>query len=76
MPIRPRMVTSPGRIQAPSPTPVGTDVHVLRRLNPQLIRDVTPPREIYGVRIPVGGGARVVEALARRVGTTAQRADD
>lgn len=51
------------------------DVKVLRDLNPHLSRGVTPPDEIYGVRIPVGGGGQVVAALSgvRRLG---DRADD
>lgn len=40
------------------------DVDVLRDLNPHLIRGVTPPDEIYGVRIPLGGAQTVVDALA------------
>lgn len=39
---------------------------VLRDLNPHLIRGVTPPDEMYGVRLPVGGGSAVVDALAKR----------
>lgn len=52
------------------------DVNVkrLRNLNPHLIRGVTPPGEMYGVRIPVGGGAIVVRAMARVL--PARRADD
>ncbi len=42
------------------------DLRVIRNLNPHLIRGVTPPGEIYGVRIPVGRGESVVEALAGR----------
>ena len=33
-------------------------------LNPQLIRQATPPGEIYPLRVPVGMGRRVVAALA------------
>ena len=36
---------------------------VLAWLNPHLVRGVTPPREIFAVRVPVGSGARVVGAL-------------
>ncbi|HSG50020.1 MAG TPA: hypothetical protein VLA43_19505, partial [Longimicrobiales bacterium] len=43
---------------------LGEDVGVLRDLNPHLVRGVTPPNEIYGVRIPVGGSHEVVAALA------------
>jgi len=42
-------------------------VSILRNLNPHLIRGVTPPGEIYGVRVPVGEGAVVVaSSMARR----------
>jgi membrane-bound lytic murein transglycosylase D len=36
----------------------------LRALNPHLIRGMTPPDEIYGVRIPVGLSADAVSGLA------------
>jgi membrane-bound lytic murein transglycosylase D len=36
----------------------------LRALNPHLIRGMTPPGEIYGVRVPVGLGAVAVQELA------------
>jgi membrane-bound lytic murein transglycosylase D len=39
-------------------------VETLHGLNPHLTRWVTPPFEIYGVRIPIGGGATVVDAHA------------
>ena len=41
------------------------DIHpdVLRDLNPHLTRQVTPPGEIYGVRVPVGLSPQVVMAL-------------
>ena len=38
-------------------------VEILHALNPHLTRWVTPPSEIYGVRIPVGGSATVVDGL-------------
>jgi len=38
---------------------------LLRGLNPQLIRGVTPPGETYGVRVPVGRSPQVVAALGR-----------
>jgi len=50
------------------------DDATLRELNPHLTRGVTPPGEIYGVRIPVGGSAAVVNALAGTL--PARRADD
>ena len=33
-------------------------------LNPQLIRQATPPGEVYPLRVPVGMGSQVVAALA------------
>ena len=52
---------------------LGIHWEVLRNLNPHLTRGVTPPGEIYGVRIPIGGGATVVSALARTL--PARKAD-
>jgi len=49
------------------------DPAILRNLNPHLIRGVTPPGEIYGVRVPIGGTSAVVAALALR--STARRTD-
>ena len=40
------------------------DGQVLRDLNPHLIRGLTPPDEIYPVRVPVGGSQEVVAALS------------
>jgi hypothetical protein len=34
-------------------------------LNPELIRNTTPPGEIYALRIPVGMASQVVAALSR-----------
>jgi len=42
------------------------DVGVLRDLNPHLIRDVTPPDEMYGVRVPKGGIPIVMASLGQR----------
>jgi membrane-bound lytic murein transglycosylase D len=42
------------------------DVQVLRELNPHLVREVTPPGEIYGLRVPPGGTPAVVASLVRR----------
>ncbi|MDH3270660.1 MAG: lytic transglycosylase domain-containing protein [Gemmatimonadota bacterium] len=50
------------------------ETRVLRYLNPHLIRGVTPPGEIYGVRVPVGAHTSVVEAMSDR--STGVRADD
>jgi membrane-bound lytic murein transglycosylase D len=51
------------------------DVHadVLRDLNPHLIRDVTPPDEMYALRVPAGHGAAVVAFHGR--GWSAPTAD-
>lgn len=40
---------------------------VLRELNPHLTRQITPPGEIYGVRVPVGLSPQVVTSLAASV---------
>jgi membrane-bound lytic murein transglycosylase D len=36
---------------------------VLRELNPQLVQDVTPPGQPWGLRVPAGSSASVVAAL-------------
>jgi membrane-bound lytic murein transglycosylase D len=54
---------------------ISVDEEALRALNPHLLRGVTPPNEIYGVRIPVGMGAMVVNGLSRRP-MPMQAADD
>lgn len=41
-----------------------TKTSVLRSLNPQLIRSMTPPGETYPVRVPVGEAQTVVAALS------------
>ncbi|HJU86459.1 MAG TPA: transglycosylase SLT domain-containing protein, partial [Gemmatimonadota bacterium] len=41
----------------------GVSVEVLRSLNPTLIRGVTPPRETYELRVPLGTGPGVLVAL-------------
>jgi membrane-bound lytic murein transglycosylase D len=45
---------------------LGEGEQVLRDLNPHLIRGVTPPSEIYGVRVPIGRSSVVVASLAPR----------
>ena len=50
------------------------DVGILRNLNPHLVRGVTPPAEVYGVRVPVGSSQKVVASLA--TGPDIRRADD
>jgi membrane-bound lytic murein transglycosylase D len=42
------------------------DIGVIRALNPQLLRGVTPPREIYAVRVPVGDSPQVVASMGQR----------
>ncbi|MDH3205007.1 MAG: lytic transglycosylase domain-containing protein [Gemmatimonadota bacterium] len=68
------MVFVPGR------TPLTTvaeslnvDIGIVRDLNPHLIRGTTPPGEIYGVRVPVGGIPMVMAVMAQ--GPSAHRAD-
>lgn len=39
------------------------DADVLRDLNPHLVRDMTPPSEMYPLRVPAGHGATVVASL-------------
>ena len=53
---------------------LGVDERVLRDLNPHLMRRVTPPDEMYGVRVPVGDARQVVALLNRDLMT--RRADD
>jgi membrane-bound lytic murein transglycosylase D len=43
---------------------LGVPPTVIRDLNPHLTWQVTPPGEIYPVRVPVGGSPQVVAALA------------
>ena len=64
----------------PGRTPLATvaasldvDVRIVRDLNPHLIRGVTPPGEIYGVRVPVGGIPIVMAYMAQ--GPVGVRAD-
>lgn len=54
---------------------VDADVRLIRDLNPHLLRGVTPPGEIYPVRVPVGDSPLVVASLGR-VGSKVRRADD
>lgn len=46
---------------------VGVTPRVIRELNPHLVRGLTPPNELYGVRVPVGFGSHVVHGLSDRV---------
>jgi membrane-bound lytic murein transglycosylase D len=43
---------------------LGIEAEQMYDLNPQLIRHITPPGEVYRLRIPVGTGSDVVVALA------------
>ncbi len=68
------MVFVPGR------TPLATvaesldvDDDIVRDLNPHLVRGLTPPGEIYGVRVPIGGTPMVMAYMAE--GPTQARAD-
>jgi membrane-bound lytic murein transglycosylase D len=54
---------------------LGVEPSILRDLNPHLVRGITPPDEIYAVRVPVGGSAAVMASLAGGAQLTAQ-ADD
>lgn len=49
------------------------DMGIIRDLNPHLVRGVTPPGEMYGVRVPIGGIPRVMAYMAQ--GPSAVRAD-
>ncbi|HET9949882.1 MAG TPA: transglycosylase SLT domain-containing protein, partial [Longimicrobiales bacterium] len=42
------------------------DARVLRDLNPHLVQGMTPPGEIYGVRVPKGGAPMVMASLSQR----------
>jgi len=53
---------------------LGVDERLLRDLNPHLVRRITPPDEMYGVRVPVGDSPQVVALLNR--GLRSRRADD
>lgn len=49
------------------------DADVLHELNPHLIRDMTPPSEMYPLRVPDGHGATVVASLG--LGRSSARVD-
>lgn len=53
---------------------LGVQMWELRNLNPHLLQAITPPGQIYGVRVPVGGSSLVVASIARE--TAVRRADD
>lgn len=68
------MVFVPGRTSLSTVAEsLGVDVGIVRDLNPHLIRGMTPPGEIYGVRVPVGGTSRVMAYMAQ--GPSIARAD-
>ena len=43
---------------------LGIGAEQMYDLNPQLIRQATPPGEVYALRVPVGMGNQAVAALA------------
>jgi membrane-bound lytic murein transglycosylase D len=49
------------------------DVGIVHDLNPHLVRGITPPGEIYGVRVPLGGSHMVMAYMAE--GPSFSRAD-
>lgn len=60
------------RIWVPGRTPVSkvagsleVPIDLMKRLNPHLIRGVTPPGESYALRIPVGSSGAVLASLGR-----------
>ncbi|HSH76593.1 MAG TPA: lytic transglycosylase domain-containing protein, partial [Longimicrobiales bacterium] len=61
------MVFVPGRTALPAVAEsLDVDVGVLEDLNPHLILGVTPPHELYGVRVPLGQASVVMASLGRR----------
>ena len=54
---------------------LGVSMELMYELNPQLIRGVTPPGELYSLRIPVGASNRLVSAL-RLTNSAVYRTDD
>ena len=68
------MVFVPGRTRLTTVAEsLNVDIGIVRDLNPHLIRGMTPPGEIYGVRVPVGGIPMVMAYKAQ--GPSAVRAD-
>jgi membrane-bound lytic murein transglycosylase D len=68
------MVFVPGRTALSTvAASLDVDVDIVLNLNPHLIRGMTPPGEIYGVRVPVGGIPRVMAYMAQS--PSAVRAD-
>src|SRR5690606_2804583 len=55
---------------------LSVDPQVLRNLNPHLTRGMTPPGEIYGVRVPVGGSPQVVASLGAVLAGPRDSADE
>ena len=53
---------------------LGVDEQLLHDFNPHLMRRVTPPGEMYGVRVPVGDSPQVVAMLNRA--RRSRRTDD
>jgi membrane-bound lytic murein transglycosylase D len=68
------MVFVPGRTSLSTVAlSLDVDEQIVRDLNPHLIRGLTPPGEIYGVRVPVGGTPMVMAYMAQ--GPLPRRAD-
>jgi membrane-bound lytic murein transglycosylase D len=53
---------------------LGVGANALRVLNPHLVRGVTPPDEIFALRVPVGNSATLVDGMSDR--GMARLADD
>jgi membrane-bound lytic murein transglycosylase D len=55
---------------------LGAEYRVVKALNPHLVRGLTPPGELYAVRVPVGQAFRVVASLVRDGTRAVYMADD
>ena len=71
MTLTPREPFAYDSVQVPASTPLaavakasGSNIVVLRELNPQILRGMTPPHTTFQVRIPVGAAAGFDSALA------------
>ena len=66
------MVFVPGETQlAAVAESLDVDVRIVRDLNPHLVRGMTPPDELYGVRVPRGRASAVMAYLRQPAGTRA-----
>jgi membrane-bound lytic murein transglycosylase D len=50
---------------------IGAEPVVVRDLNPHLVRGVTPPNELFGVRVPRGQASTVMAYLGQPSGVRA-----